>query len=366
LQGRLADSLEAVALSALWYGACVAVLAKLRAPHNRVLAATLLVVATGAQLIWRNATSSLNAEPLEHYSVLQAPSSSEQAGLDFLTREIAARRAAGGRPRVEILGLDGPWQNASMVYGFENSLGYNPLRIADYERLVGPGDNAGDINLRHFPGTFRSYGGKLANLLGLEYLVLDEPMARTPRRFPRPSATQVFAGDKIFIYRLGRAAPRAYIANAIMPADTNAVLNAGALPDFDMARQALVDPADIGEVSAAVSRIHKPSPGEAGAGRVGDPQIGATPEKVSILSYHDNDVTLEVTADRTAVVVLHDLFYPGWQVFVDGERKPLLRANLLFRGVETPPGNHVVKFIYRPFSLENLLAALRGVNDRAN
>ena len=366
LQGRLADSLKAVTLSGLWYGACVFVLAKFRAPHQRALAATLLVVATGAQLIWRDAASSLNAETANYYSVLQKPAPSEQAAIDFLTAEIAARRATGGRPRVEILGLPGPWQNASMIYGFEDSLGYNPLRIADYERLVGPGENAADIMLRQFPGTFRSYGGKLASLLGLQYLVLDEPLGHLPRRFPRPSATQIYAGDKIYIYRLGRTAPRAYIAHAIFPTDAESVVKAKALPDFDVAHEALVDLASVGQVSAAVSRIDRRPSIEPGAGESGGSQTDASAENVSILAYHDNEVTLEVDAARTGIVVLHDLFYPGWQVFVDGERKPLLRANLLFRGVETLPGRHVVKFVYRPLSLENLLAAVRGAKVLAN
>ena len=46
-------------------------------------------------------------------------------------------------------------------------------------------------------------------------------------------------------------------------------------------------------------------------------------------------------------------------VEVDGERRPVLRADLLFRGVETPPGEHRITFTYRPFSRENLVAAAR-------
>ena len=33
-------------------------------------------------------------------------------------------------------GLNGPWQNAAMMFKFEDTLGYNPLRISDYERAV--------------------------------------------------------------------------------------------------------------------------------------------------------------------------------------------------------------------------------------
>ena len=76
-----------------------------------------------------------------------------------------------------------------------------------------------------------------------------------------------------------------------------------------------------------------------------------------ILSYGRNDVSLAVETDRNSVLVLHDIHYPGWEVYVDGERRPILRANLLFRGVEVPPGRHRVEFRFRPLSVDNLVAA---------
>src|SRR6185436_4890058 len=108
--------------------------------------------------------------------------------------ELTNRHAQGERPRVEILGLGGAWQNASMVFGLEDTLGYNPLRIADYERAVGPGENAADPNLRNFPRTFKGYRCRLASLLGLEYLVLDRPMEKMPRRFPRVENVNLLYG----------------------------------------------------------------------------------------------------------------------------------------------------------------------------
>jgi uncharacterized membrane protein YfhO len=54
---------------------------------------------------------------------------------------------------------------------------------------------------------------------------------------------------------------------------------------------------------------------------------------------------------------LHDIYYSGWEAYVDGERRPILRANLLFRGVEVPAGHHRVEFRFRPLSVGNLVAA---------
>ena len=129
-------------------------------------------------------------------------------GLQLLKAELAQRHAQGERPRVEILGLGGAWQNASMVLGLEDTLGYNPLRLADYERAVGPGENAVDPNLRQFPPTFRGYRCQLASLLGLEYLVLDRPIDRLPRHFPRlPTAKLLYGSGSMWIYRLSPTAP---------------------------------------------------------------------------------------------------------------------------------------------------------------
>ncbi len=355
LQGRLSDAARETALSALWWGLCAAGLVWFAAPRRRVAGAWLLILASGGQLVWRNAASSLNAEPQANYAIFANMSAADKAGLDILRNEIAVRRDAGARPRVEILGLDGPWQNASMVFGLENTLGYNPLRIASYERLVGPGENAGDADARRFPDTFRGYKCKLASLLGLEYLVLDRPAARLPRQFPRPSAKLIYSADHLYIYRIGRAAPRAYVAAALFPADIDQIIADDAFPEFDRTREALIDPDSLKLVSAAIARVDAATPIDRRIEQNNAPAGAAT-----IVSYDDNRVVLRVDTRESGVLVLHDLYYPGWQARVDGVVTPVLRANALFRGVEIGPGRHLVEFDFQPFSTENLLAAVRA------
>jgi uncharacterized membrane protein YfhO len=85
---------------------------------------------------------------------------------------------------------------------------------------------------------------------------------------------------------------------------------------------------------------------------------------VTIAGYSNNSVRLEVTADRDGLLVLHDLYYPGWEATVDGVRVPVVKANILFRGVEVPAGAHVVEFRFRPFSARNLMAAASGLMHR--
>jgi hypothetical protein len=346
--GHVLASLQAIGCAVLIAAAGAGLLFFGDLRRKRAIAAAILVAATAGELVWRNAASPLNAEPASRYSVYGQMTPTESAGLAVL-RDDMTRAGRSEHPRVEILGLNGAWQNAAMVLKLENTLGYNPLRISDYERAVGPGENAGDPNLRHFPGTFRGYRCRLASLLGLEYVVLDRPLVRLPRQFPKPQATQIFAGDHFYVYRLGRVAPRAYFATHVKAVDHEATIESHELPDFDRTREALVDQDTAGQLRPEL-RAADSAPPAAGT--------------VTVTAYANNSVRLAVSAERDGLLVLHDLYYPGWEAKVDGVRMPVVKANILFRGVEVPAGSHVVEFEFRPFSAKNLMAAASGLLHR--
>lgn len=345
--------LQEVALAtALAAGAAVLMRRANLSPARRTAVAVVLVAITGGELVWRNAGSSLNAEPEERYAVFRQLPPEQLQGLNILKDELSERHAAGERPRVEILGLGGAWQNASMVLGLEDTIGYNPLRLADYEKAVGPGENAVDPNLRTFPSLFRGYKCRLANLLGLEYLVLDRPAERLPDHFPHLTGAKLLYGSgQMWVYRLNGGMPRAYIATRLQPVDSESVLSQDELPEFDRASEALID-----EDSTALIK----------GGHVlhGDGPPVAAQGTVRISDYQRNAVTIEVETDRSGVVVLHDIYYPGWEATVDGEPRPILRANLLFRGVEVEAGRHRIEFRFRPLSVDNLVAAAAGLVEK--
>jgi uncharacterized membrane protein YfhO len=62
-------------------------------------------------------------------------------------------------------------------------------------------------------------------------------------------------------------------------------------------------------------------------------------------------VRIEAELNEPGVVVLVDTYDPGWRVTVDGQRAPLLRANVAFRGVAVPAGRHVIEQVYRPWTV---------------
>ncbi len=75
-----------------------------------------------------------------------------------------------------------------------------------------------------------------------------------------------------------------------------------------------------------------------------------TKGKVKLLSYGANKVSLVCETEEEAFLYISDTFYPGWKAYIDGRETLIYRANLAFRAVYVPKGNHGVVFIYHPFS----------------
>jgi hypothetical protein len=77
----------------------------------------------------------------------------------------------------------------------------------------------------------------------------------------------------------------------------------------------------------------------------------------AIESCEPSRVVLKVEAASDALLVLSDLYYPGWRATVDGRPADILRANYLMRAVALPAGRHTVVFVYEPASFKAGIAA---------
>jgi hypothetical protein len=84
-----------------------------------------------------------------------------------------------------------------------------------------------------------------------------------------------------------------------------------------------------------------------------DARSGGTPgapTAARVVSRAADVVDVEAELSTPGVLVLVEAFDPGWTASVDGHPAPVLRANVLFRGVRLAPGRHAVRFVYRPTS----------------
>ena len=78
--------------------------------------------------------------------------------------------------------------------------------------------------------------------------------------------------------------------------------------------------------------------------------MGTPPGTATILEYEPERVSIAADMKRGGIVVLRDVFHPGWRAELDGEEVPILRADYVFRAVRVPAGLHRVEFAFRPRS----------------
>jgi uncharacterized membrane protein YfhO len=69
---------------------------------------------------------------------------------------------------------------------------------------------------------------------------------------------------------------------------------------------------------------------------------------VEKVSYSPNHVTVKTTQQGSGFLVLMDSYFPGWTVKVDGEERPILKANHFYRAVQLDSGSHTLEFDYFP------------------
>ena len=71
---------------------------------------------------------------------------------------------------------------------------------------------------------------------------------------------------------------------------------------------------------------------------------------VNIDDYNPNNVAITTHTAAPTILMLTDVYYPGWEVYVDEFQTTMYRADGIFRAIELPAGDHDVEFIYKPKS----------------
>lgn len=157
---------------------------------------------------------------------------------------------------------------------------------------------------------------------------------------PQYRRVAAFAGTEVF--ENTRRLPRAIVVNDVQSVDDEAGavryfesvsrrLPSGALRvvDFDPSRRAVVE------------GLPRPS-AQRPAGCDG------APGRATIRTYDFDEVVVDVETTCPGLVMLSDIYYPGWTASVNGKAAPVRPTNIAFRGVEVGAGRSSVVFRYRP------------------
>ncbi len=223
----------------------------------------------------------------------------------------------------------------------DSRTGIDTLWLPDTAVLLGLEDVNGVANPlvpaaeQHFLAAAGNRTSALYRLLNVKYIIASKKPPFDPARFP-----PVYTDDpQLNVYLNPRALPRAFLVRKVQPVpDQNAAWQALTAPDFDPARQAVVEI----------------PPGEAPP-RPGNPSPLGGKEFLGFAAYDVNGLRLSVRVNRPALLVLSEFWYPGWQarvLRVDGseDARPVLRVDAALCGIFLRPGDREVRLVFRPRS----------------
>ena len=164
-------------------------------------------------------------------------------------------------------------------------------------------------------------------------------LARTGTRFcfvpdpPVPGATPLSApaiSSPMALYQCSSDPRRVYVTE-----------QAQVEPDTGRHLDLLLDERHDPLVTVLLDRPAPPPAGIAGAGR-------STPSARVLRDANTELIVRASTSRNGGYLNVLDSYSPHWRVEVDGRPATLLRANGLFRAVWLAPGDHEVRFVYRP------------------
>jgi hypothetical protein len=243
--------------------------------------------------------------------------------LDIPQADRSVFRVAGWR--------DTLFPNTAVVYGLEDFRSYDGVGVRDYEDFLDIGFLASDLTHKLVNlGT-----PKLVDFLNIKYLLTPSDVTLPDDRF------QLLSDGDTRVYRNRRVQPRAFLVDDAIVVRRNE------------ARRAIRDRIDLTQTVVLDQPLEASAQPDRSTGDVGAAEIRR---------YGDQVATIATRADGRRLLVMSDVFYPGWVATIDGVAVPVHRANYAFRAVSVPAGDHIVEFRYRPASVRvGAWASLSGI-----
>src|SRR5262249_37790323 len=73
--------------------------------------------------------------------------------------------------------------------------------------------------------------------------------------------------------------------------------------------------------------------------------------RVAVIEKGINSDRLQVEASQPAVLVVSQMFYPGWKATVDGAEAGVYPVDVALNGILIPSGAHEVRLFFQPATL---------------
>ncbi|GMR13335.1 MAG: hypothetical protein BMS9Abin29_1540 [Gemmatimonadota bacterium] len=208
-------------------------------------------------------------------------------------------------------------------FGLELAGGHHPNDLARYRELIGMVGSGIPVNLL--------FNANVLRILNVRYLIWPVALG-TPEDQSLPPAT------------LENLQPISQTTLRGQPYET--VYSFAGLPRARLVSEAIVVPDDQA-VAFIMSDDFDP------VNQVVLPELPPTPlgpgpveGEVEWVSRGVNEQELRVRADRPALLVIADNWFPAWHARVNGEAAPVLRADHTLRAIPVPSGESTVSVYY--------------------
>jgi hypothetical protein len=197
---------------------------------------------------------------------------------------------------------------------------------------VSPEPNVGDVYRIQSawgggPAVLKTYAklGMREDLLNVGYYI---------RPFSTPDPNPVYQDGRWKVYENPKSFPRAWLVHKTVVVTAK---------DGVYAR--LDDPAiNLHETAL----LEAPLPADVARGL--DGTAGAA-ESVRFRSYEPNHMAMDVVAQKPGLLVLSEMFYPGWHASVNGKPVEIYKVDGALRGIPVPRGANKIELDYAPFSI---------------
>ncbi len=215
--------------------------------------------------------------------------------------------------------------NFSIMFQLEDVAGYDPLYLLNYAKLVQAwNNNSPDIK----PGRFnriitpQNYESFITDLLNVRY-VLSLTDLNSPKLVFR------FAEGQTKIYENIQAFPRLFFVEETRIANNeNEVIQLMFEEKENLRKKAIVEKMinfDRGPLKEW--------------------------ETAEIVRRDANMIVIKTKTEKNRFLVLSEINYPAWRVYIDGVKSVIYPVDLALRGIVVPAGDHLVEFKYEEFLL---------------
>jgi hypothetical protein len=237
--------------------------------------------------------------------------------------------------------------NTGMIYGIDDFGAYDSNLVGRYGHLLATVDPTllQGVHFVEAPRYRDVFRADIWNMLGVKYVMAHlghlgqfEPPERW-RHVYMGRAGVGNSGDNVLIVQNLDALPRMHLVDTVHRA-TEPERALRLTVRLDSRREAVVETDQPIPTESHSTDAESPPP---------DQQT--PPGTLTITDYHPETVTAKVSCTRPCLLCFFDVWFPGWEVLVDGETSRLERVNYAFKGVFLPQGQHQVVFRYRPRSI---------------